>query len=102
MNPRERNLLICYYSIISVIPVAIFGYYIVPGMSRVYPGSPLYFVLPLIIIYILSFVSTYYWKLVQREWFEYKQKPVKFWIFYTNGIVVGSLGLLYLTLIDKE
>lgn len=102
MNPRERNLLICYVSIISGIAVAIFGYYLVPGMSRVYPGSPLYFVLPLIIIYILSFVSTYYWKLVQREWFEYKQKPVKFWIFYTGGIVVGILGFLYLTFFEKE
>lgn len=102
MNPWERNLLICYGLIISGIPVAIFGYYLVPGLSRVYPDSPfLFFVLPLIIIWILCFISFYYWRLVQREWFEYKQKPVKFWIWYIGGIVAGSL-FLYLTLIDKE
>ncbi len=101
MNPRERNLLICYYLIISLMPVAFLGYYLVPGMSRVYPDSPLYFVLPLVIIYILIFAAAYYWKLVQRKWFEYKQEPVKFWIWYIGGIVFGSL-LLYITLIDKE
>jgi hypothetical protein len=102
MNPRERNLLICYGLIISGIAVAIFGFYVYPILYRVNPNFPfLFFVLPLIIIWILSFVSFYYWRLVQREWFEYKKNPVKFWIFYIGGIVLGSL-LLFLILTDKE
>lgn len=103
MNPRERNLLICYGSIISAIPVAILGYYLVPGLSRVYPNIPLlFFVLPLIIIWILCFLGFYYWKLIYNEWFADKQKPVKFWIFYTSGIVIGPLLLFYLAFFDKE
>ena len=103
MNPRERNLLICYVSIISGIAVAVFGYNVYSVLFRVNQKFPLiFFLLPLIIIWILVFVTFYYRILIYKEQFVDEQKPVKFWIFYTNGIVVGSLGLLYLTLIDKE
>jgi hypothetical protein len=103
MNPREKILLTCYGLIISGIPVAIFGYYIIPGLSRVYPNFPvLFFVLPLLIIWILCFLGFYYWILIYKEWFVDKQKPMKFWIYYTSGIVVSSLLLLYLTFFDNE
>jgi len=99
---RERKLLLSYGAIISGIIIAVFGYYVYSILYKLNPDFPaLFFVLPLLIIWILAVVKLYYWTKLYKKWFVDKQKPLRFWVFYIIGILIGVIAFVYLTWVDS-
>ena len=103
ITSTERKVILTYGGIVSGLLVAYFGFYVYPILYKWNPDFPLlFFVLPLLIIWILIVLRIYYWTQLYTSWFVDKQKPLRFWGFYIIGFVVGLIAFVYLTWFDAE